>query len=122
MVLKKQDLFLIAFFLCLAAVLLFCFNRTTGTGVAVVEQNGTELYRFDLGKQKTAQIIDLGGEYHVKLLLEPGAISFQHSNCRDQICVRTGKLSKPGQAAVCLPAKISVRIAEDKKNFDGFTG
>lgn len=119
---KKQDVFFILFFLLLAVVLLFCFNSTKNTGVAVVERNGTECYRFDLGKQKTTQIIDLGGEYHVKLLLEPGAISFRHSDCRDQICVRTGKLTKPGQVAVCLPAKISVRIIEDKKTFDGFTG
>ncbi len=88
----------------------------------MVERNGTELYRFDLGKQKGTQVIDLGGEYHVKLLVEPGAISFQHSDCHDQICVRTGKLSKPGQAAVCLPAKISVRITEGQKTIDAFTG
>lgn len=88
----------------------------------MVERNGTELYRFDLGKQKDKQVIDLGGGYHVKLLVEPGAISFQHSDCRDQICVRTGKLFKPGQAAVCLPAKISVRITEENKTIDAFTG
>lgn len=122
MVLKKQDLIFIAFSLFLAVLLLFFFNSSQSTGIAVVEQNGSEISRFDLSRQTKKEIIDLGGNHHIKLLLEPNTISFLHSDCRDQICVRTGKLTKPGQAAVCLPAKISVRIIDNKKTFDGFTG
>ena len=108
---KKQDLFLIVPFLFLAAALLIWFGSKPNSGIAVVEKNGAELYRFDLSRQTAVQEIDVGGDYHVKLLLEPGAISFEHSDCRDQICVRTGKLTKPGQAAVCSPLqKISIKI------------
>ena len=119
---KKQDLYLIVPFLLVAAVLLIWFGSKPNLGVAVVEKDGAELYRFDLSQQTTTQVIDLGGSYHIKLLLEPGAISFQHSDCHDQICVRTGRLTKPGQVAVCLPAKISVKIVGRQKEFDGYTG
>ena len=119
---KKKDWYLILPFLLAAVFLLVWFNRQPESGIAVVERSGTELYRLDLSRQTAAQEIDLGGDYHVKLLVEPGAISFSHSDCRDQICVRTGKLTKPGQAAVCLPAKISIKIVGREKQFDGYTG
>lgn len=119
---KKQDLFLIVPLLLAAAVLLVWFNSRPGSGIAVVEQNGIEICRFDLARQTARREIDLGGDYHIKLLVEPGAVSFLHSGCRDQICVRTGKLTKAGQTAVCLPAKISVRIIGRDHTVDGYTG
>lgn len=120
---KKRDLWIILPCLLAAAVLFLWFGLQPSSGIAVVEKSGTEIYRFDLDKQQTKQIVNVGGDYHVQLLLEPGAISFFHSDCRDQVCVRTGKLTKPGQVAVCLPAKVSVRvISKRKKSYDGYTG
>lgn len=122
MVLKKQDLILILFFLITALVLLLAFNVSNQSGIAVVEENGSEIYRFNLSEQKKTEEINIGGKYNIRLKLEPGAISFIHSDCPDQICVRTGKISKPGQVAVCLPSKISIKIIGNKKLVDGYTG
>ena len=119
---QPRDLFLILPLLVLAVGLLLLFSNQNGSATAIVEQDGTELYRFDLSRQTEAETIGLGGNYHITLLLEPGAISFSHSDCPDQVCVRTGKLTKPGQAAVCLPAKVSVRIAGNEKEYDAYTG
>ncbi len=119
---KKQDLFLIVPLLLATVILLVWFNSRPDCGIAVIEKNGTEICRFDLTRQTARQEIDLGGDYHVKLLVEPGAVSFLRSDCRDQICVRTGKLTKAGQTAVCLPAKISVRIIGRDRTVDGYTG
>jgi hypothetical protein len=122
MVLKKRDLILILFFLLVGIFLIFLFNYPQQTGIAIVEQNGAEICRFDLQKQNRTEEINVGDKYNVRLKIEPGAISFIHSDCPDQICVKTGKISKPGQAAVCLPAKISVKITGNKKTHDGYTG
>lgn len=123
---KKQDLYIILPFLLAAAALFLWFGRApSASGIAVVEKNGVEFGRYDLQKQKTAQVIDVGGPMNVTLLLEPGKISFLHSDCPDQICVRTGKISKPGQVAVCLPGKVSVRIISKNgkgNSYDGYTG
>lgn len=120
---KKKDLLIIVPFLAIAAVIAIWFNAKPSSGIAVVEKDGVQVYSFDLSRQKTTRIIDVGGSMNIKLLLEPGAISFYHSDCPDQICVRTGKLTKPGQVAVCLPGKVSVRIiSNDKKIYDGYTG
>ena len=121
---RKKDIVLILSLLLVAAGILFWQHAAPGqNGTAVVEKDGTEVGRYDLGTQKKSQIIDVGGSMHVKLLLEPGAISFYHSDCPDQICVRTGKLTKPGQAAVCLPGRGSIRVVSNGGSpYDGYTG
>ena len=121
---RKKDLLLILPVLLLAIGMLLWnqFRPSTQELTAVVEENGTVIHTYDLTAQKAVQTIDIGGSYHVRLLLEPGKISFLHSDCPDQICVRTGKLTKVGQVAVCLPAKVSVRVIGKKNSVDGITG
>lgn len=121
---KKKDLLLILPVLVLAVGLLLWNNFQPNSQVltAVVEENSKVIHTYNLSAQKTAQIVDIGGKYRVKLLLEPGKISFSHSDCPDQVCVRTGKLTKVGQVAVCLPAKVSVRVIGSKSEVDGVTG
>lgn len=122
---QKQDLVLIVCAVLLAAAAFMWFQLQPSQGlVAVVEQEGNVLYRIDLDQQTQAEILDLGGPYHVILAVEPGAVAFQQSDCPDQTCVRAGKLTRAGQAAVCLPARISVRLeaAGGEQAFDAYTG
>lgn len=96
------------------------------SAIAIVEKDGKEVGRYDLNAQKTSKIIYVGGSMRIQLLLQPGAISFYHSDCPDQICVRTGKLTKPGETAVCLPGRVSVRVVSSGSDrgspYDGYTG
>ncbi len=121
--LRPADLVLLLVAAAAAAVLLFWQSaQAQGNCVAVIEENGVELERVDLSSLTEATEIDLGGDYSVVLLAEPGKISFLHSSCPDQTCVRTGELTKPGQAAVCLPARISVRLEGTASGADAMTG
>ena len=119
-VFRRRDLFLILPFL-LAALFMLLFRPGNG-GTAIIEENGREIQRIELSQIRETSVLELGGEYHVSLLLEPGAVSFYSSDCPDQVCIRTGKLSAPGQTAVCLPARISVRITGGNGEYDGYTG
>ena len=122
MLLRKKDMLLIFPLVAAAFLLLVLFTfRTAGDCVAVVEVNGAVVGQYDLSAQTDTQILDLGGSYHVQLKLAPGEISFFHSDCPDQVCVRTGVLTKPGQTAVCLPARVSVEI-QGEAEVDGVTG
>jgi len=47
---------------------------------------------------------------------------FQEASCPDQVCVRTGRLSKSGQGAVCLPAKVTIQVTGPEREFDAYTG
>lgn len=119
--LRRYDLILIGALLLLAAAFLLPSEKS-GSLTAVVEQNGAVIRRIDLSRVARPERLELPGDYHVVLLVEPDAVSFESSDCPDQICVRTGRLTKPGQTAVCLPAKISVRIIGAEKEYDGYTG
>lgn len=117
---RKKDLLLILPCLLLALGLILWMNlQPSSSGIAIVEKDGKEVQRIDLGKQTSERIIDIGGEMHIKLKVEPGAISFYKSDCPDKICIRTGKLTKPGQTAVCLPGKVSVHIVSSSGNASG---
>ncbi len=43
-----------------------------------------------------------------------GSIRFEKSDCRDKICVRSGKLNMAGESAACLPNEIIVKIVRKK--------
>lgn len=45
--------------------------------------------------------------FHV---FKDGAISFEKSNCKDKICVNSGKLNTVGESAACLPNGIVLKI------------
>ena len=47
---------------------------------------------------------------HVVFEVRDGQIAFVKSDCPDQVCVRTGFLSRSGQMAACLPNKMLLYI------------
>ena len=111
----------------LAAVLFLCgalfwASGARGSGaVAVVEQNGVELCRIALsaGQEKTTFAVP--GGLRVVIAVENGEAWFESSCCPDQLCVRSGRLSKTGEAAACLPVGVVLRI-EGKAEADAITG
>lgn len=48
--------------------------------------------------------------YHYQLVYEDGRIRFAQADCPDQICVRTGWISRPGQIAACVPGRLILKI------------
>jgi hypothetical protein len=55
--------------------------------------------------------IALPGYPGIMFAVRDGAIAFRRSNCSDKSCVNSGFLSRPGQAAACLPNRVSLVIA-----------
>lgn len=81
--------------------------------MAVITQNGVELYRIDLDKAIDRKEIKIEGSYHELLVVENGRIRFEEADCPDKICVNTGWIARPGQVAVCVPAGVVVKIIGD---------
>lgn len=62
-------------------------------------------------KQEPKRMVTLPEGIPVVLELDgEGGIAFHSSNCPDQICVHSGWLRHPGEAAACLPNRIFVRL------------
>ncbi len=113
---KRYDLILIASLLFLsvlsvAALLLF---RRDGRSVKVETD----------GKTVAVYSLSADGEYPLNggtnvLVIENGEAFIRDADCPDKTCVRTGKLKRVGESAVCLPNRVSVTvIGEDSDGVD----
>ena len=120
---RKRDLLIFLLAAVLASAGFWQWIPGSGAPVAVIEQAGKEVRRVELDSITQPETLVLEGEISVTVLLEPGQVSIIHSDCPDQICVNTGILTQPGQSAVCLPARVSVRIVgKSESGVDGMTG
>lgn len=120
---RKRDLLVFVLAAVLAGAGFLSWMPQNGAPTAVIEQNGEEVRRITLSSITQPETLVLEGEISVTVLLEPGQVSILHSDCPDQICVHTGALTRPGQSAVCLPARVAVRIVgEISSGIDGMTG
>lgn len=120
---RKRDLLVFLLAAVLAGVGFWQWIPKSGAPVAVIEQDGKEIRRVELDSITQPETLVLDGEISVTVLLEPGQVSIIRSDCPDQICVNTGVLTRPGQSAVCLPARVAVRIVgKSESSVDGMTG
>ena len=109
---KGRDALLLAGVLALALVL-FLWQRALPQGVAaVVERDGETLLRQELSALPAPQETEIPGAdgYRVTVVLAPEGAWVAAADCPDQVCVRTGKITRAGESAVCLPARVTLRL------------
>ncbi len=105
-----------------AAVLLFLFFRTggeIGTQVVVETASGTSAV-YALDKPATVTVNGQNG-LSITLEIADGSVRVINSDCPDHLCEHSGRLSRGGQAAVCVPAGITVRVTGGSDAVDGVT-
>lgn len=104
-VLKKGDIVIIgaiASIFALSIVLLTSFSKN-GSRV-IVKQDNKVVYDQSITKNDT---IDTGSNV---VVIEDKVVYMKQSNCKNQICVKSDKISKKGESIVCLPNKVIVEI------------
>lgn len=111
---KPLDAFIILAVLAAAVICFFVIAGGAEDGAleAVVRQNGAVVKTIDLSTldSPVTYTVKGEGELSVTILAEPDGVRVSQSGCKDQICVKTGKLTYNGQTAVCLPAKVTVEL------------
>ncbi|HOO25585.1 MAG TPA: NusG domain II-containing protein [Clostridiales bacterium] len=109
---KRADFYLIVF-LCLVGVFSFVPRLfDSGNLTATVSRRGEVLYTIDLEKVEKAYTITVDDRSpKVEIMVKHGEIGFVKADCPDKICVKTGMLTKPGQSAACLPAKLIITLS-----------
>lgn len=97
----------------LAAALLWLLWRPGGTvsgAVLSVMGEKTEISLNGLsGETVTRTVIGKDGLI-LKLEMHGNAVRICESQCPDQVCVRTGWLSRAGATAVCVPAEVILEL------------
>ena len=121
---RRCDVLLLLAAVLLAGILWFCFSHRDPGSVAVVEQDGEEVLRLELESLEGAQEKTFTSNgVTLQILFEPDGVQVRSSDCADQICVQTGKLTRAGESAVCLPARISVTLlSQSEESWDAITG
>lgn len=90
----------------------------------IIEVNGKKVYEALLDKSLSEYTVEIDSEHNgyniVKI--EGSTVSIIESNCSDQICVHSIPINKTGQAILCIPHKLVVRIiGNNDKDFDVIT-
>jgi len=117
---KKADIVL--FFILLAfGVTLSALSLFTGTaGQKVqIEVDGKPYAVYSLAENQTIEITEHG--HTNKITIKDGAVQMSYSDCRNQICVNDGQISKTNQSIVCLPNKVMVEITGGEEEFDAIS-
>ncbi|OPY56265.1 MAG: hypothetical protein A4E55_02162 [Pelotomaculum sp. PtaU1.Bin035] len=81
--------------------------------------NGQLYQKINLSEAASEEIkiINKDGHYNV-VEIEKGRARIREADCPNQICVRTGWISQPGQIAVCVPNKFNIEIKGKSSNVD----
>jgi hypothetical protein len=110
----KKDILIISGILVIAIIVLavIAFSRSQSKVLYAKIYYGKTLVQTV--KLDEDQVFSVPGKPKVTFEVKNHAIAFTHSNCPDQVCVRSGWLSKTGDFAACMPNQLSVWI-EDKK-------
>ncbi|MDO4460618.1 MAG: NusG domain II-containing protein [Clostridia bacterium] len=121
---SKKELVIIApiIVILLAVVMIIRFTAKDGKSV-VIEVDGETYKTVEFGKVTEPMDIEvLGNDITLHVEITKDYARVLSSECPDKICVNMGKLTKSGQSAVCLPAKVVVKITGDGEDeIDGIT-
>lgn len=101
------DLILILALLIAGALAFLIVELTKSDGSSVlVTVNGERVAEYSLSDD---------GEYSINggtniLVIENGEAYLKEADCKDKLCVNTGKISMSGERIVCLPNKVMIEI------------
>ncbi len=107
---KIADIFIIAFVIAIATVLIvFNTRKPSEDCIAVITVDGHVTERINLKTSEDRTIV-LDTSPVVTLRVKDSKIAFVDSLCPDSTCEKSGYLQKPGDTAACVPAKTIVTI------------
>ncbi len=117
--LKPIDLILIAVLLLGGIGFSVYTKHSTKSATAVIYIDGEIYQKTELEKVEKPYELALPCSPKATLLIENGAVSFCEADCADKVCVNTGRLTKRGDTAACLPARVVVVIENgEEKQID----
>lgn len=116
---NKKDLIIIASILVFAVTMLIYNNSKAELGTQAYIYYDNELVKIvDLTKHEDYTFRVKENENVLFHVYEDGSIAFVESTCRDKICINSGRHSKVGDTAACLPNKMVLKIVGEDQEVD----
>ena len=100
--------------ICLVTAILIgvcCFRAATGQTLRVTTP--TEDMVFSMAQDREICVDGRDGRELV-IVIAAGQGFVKTADCPDQVCVKTGRLSRAGQTAACLPAGVLLSVEGGK--------
>lgn len=109
---RKQDIYIIAILLAVSLLFWVTYEFFLKDRIPKAEiYYYSDLVRtVELGQGIDKQFTIEESPGVIFHLFEDGSICFEESDCPHQLCVKAGKISKPGQFAACLPNGVILKI------------
>lgn len=119
---KRNDVIGISVIVALAFVVALGYQIYANLGqvdqssgpYVVIQSVDKTIYSDVLSKPED---IEVKNEYGTNLVKIDGKqVWVEQSNCDNQICVHTGKISNPGDMIVCLPHKVLIQVVKSPED------
>lgn len=107
----KADVILIGLLLVFCVVIfgvIQIFVKKDGA-LAVVKVDGNIVEKLDLKRENVIEVDGYDGGVN-KIEVKGGKVRMTYADCPDELCVKTGWISKTGETIVCLPHRVVVEI------------
>lgn len=110
---KKTDIGLIIMVAIFAFALMLLNAKQLTSGVVqsyeVVIRVDGELYKTYSLEEEAEIHVDTEYGFNV-IFISNREVAMTDADCKDQICINTKSIKRPGQSIVCLPHRVSVEI------------
>lgn len=120
--LKPGDFVIVALVLALAAAVAFPFLTGGSEALYAEIYQDEKLVKRVLLTEGVHETVTIDGNVQNVIEIDGRTIRFSESTCPDQVCVRTGTLTRSGQTAVCLPNRVIVRLRGGEPEVDAVVG
>ena len=139
---RKADIILfivlVAIGLAASAALTLSHGEAGSSSKVIIESGGDLYARYPLSEDRTVVVpapkqiaadapsADTDGEasaqydYYNVVVISGGTVSVTEASCKNQVCVKHGVISRPGESIVCLPNRLVVTI-EGGGGYDAVT-
>lgn len=97
-------------------------NGKTNRLTCEIKQGDQVIRTIRLAEGYQDTVVLTRGQIENIIQIDGTKVYFSASTCPDQVCVRTGVLSRAGQMAVCLPGQVVVRLIGTETEVDAVAG
>lgn len=110
---KKGDYVVIAAVLLISLLLFIPSFVPSGEKTAEVYVDGEKVKTVSLSSLKAEERFSVAG---CEILFEKDGASFVKSDCKDQLCVKCGKLKNAGDSMACVPNRVVIAVRAEKND------
>lgn len=120
---KKLDIVIIIFLIILSFTPNFILGsklyKNYSSTYANIKVSGKLYDNIPLSSFKGEKIIDINTpKGSNKILIRNNTVKIIEADCKDELCIKQGEISKVSQTLVCLPHELIIEIKGDESNDD----